>query len=93
MTATAITDGKAVVDISDPVDPQTFAPLTIEAGSAAQEIAGGVPGARVVKAFNTTFAGTLVEGPVAGSRSTSSSRPTTRTRGSCSNLPPTAACG
>jgi predicted dinucleotide-binding enzyme len=36
-------------------------------GSGAQEIAAAAPdGARVVKAFNTTFAGTLVEGRVAG---------------------------
>jgi predicted dinucleotide-binding enzyme len=59
-------DGKVVVDITNPVDPETYAPLTVEAGSVAQEIAGAVPGAKVVKAFNTTFAGTLVEGQVAG---------------------------
>ncbi|HEX2273031.1 MAG TPA: NADPH-dependent F420 reductase [Acidimicrobiales bacterium] len=59
-------DGKVVVDITNTIDPQAFEPLTIEAGSAAQEIAAAVPGARVVKAFNTTFAGTLVEGQVAG---------------------------
>ena len=58
--------GKTVIEISNPVDPQTFAPLTVEAGSAAQEVAAKVPGAKVVKAFNTTFAGTLVEGKVAG---------------------------
>ena len=38
----------------------------VEAGSAAQEIAAKAPGAKVVKAFNTTFAGSLVEGQVAG---------------------------
>jgi 8-hydroxy-5-deazaflavin:NADPH oxidoreductase len=59
-------DGKVVVDITNPVDPQTYQPLTVEAGSAAQEIAQKAPGAKVVKAFNTTFAGTLVEGQVAG---------------------------
>jgi predicted dinucleotide-binding enzyme len=59
-------DGKLVIDITNPVDPQTFQPLNIEAGSAAQEIAQKVPGAKVAKAFNTTFAGTLVEGEVAG---------------------------
>jgi 8-hydroxy-5-deazaflavin:NADPH oxidoreductase len=59
-------DGKVVVDISNPVDTQTYAPLTVAAGSVAQEIAQRVPGARVVKAFNTTFAGTLVAGQVAG---------------------------
>src|SRR3954453_22953449 len=59
-------DGKVVVDISNPVDTETYAPLTVEAGSVAQEIAQRVPRARVVKAFNTTFAGTLVDGQVAG---------------------------
>jgi 8-hydroxy-5-deazaflavin:NADPH oxidoreductase len=59
-------DGKVVVDITNPVDPETYAPLTVEAGSVAQEIADAVPGAKVVKAFNTTFAGTLLEGQVAG---------------------------
>jgi NADPH-dependent F420 reductase len=59
-------DGKVVVDITNPVDPDTYAPLTVEAGSVAQEIANAVPGAKVVKAFNTTFAGTLVDGQVAG---------------------------
>jgi len=58
--------GRVVVDITNPVDPQAFQPLTVEAGSAAAEIAGKAAGARVVKAFNTTFAGTLVEGEVAG---------------------------
>lgn len=56
--------GKTVVDITNPVDPESYAPLTIGAGSAAQEIAGKAPGAKVVKAFNTTFAGSLVEGRV-----------------------------
>ena len=32
-------DGKVVVDITNPVDPDTYAPLTVEAGSVAQEIA------------------------------------------------------
>jgi NADPH-dependent F420 reductase len=59
-------DGKVVVDITNPVDTSTYEPLTIAAGSVAQEIAATVPGAKVVKAFNTTFAGTLVEGEVAG---------------------------
>jgi predicted dinucleotide-binding enzyme len=59
-------DGKVVIDITNPVDPETFQPLNVEAGSAAHEIAQNVPGAKVAKAFNTTFAGTLVEGQVAG---------------------------
>lgn len=58
--------GKTVIDITNPVDPETYAPLTIEAGSAAQEIAQKAPDAKVVKAFNTTLAGSLIEGQVAG---------------------------
>src|SRR5829696_6644857 len=48
--------GKVVVDITNPVDPETYAPLTVEEGSVAQRISTRVPGAKVVKAFNTTFA-------------------------------------
>lgn len=59
-------EGKVVIDIANPVN-QTFDGLATEPGtSAAEELARAVPaGARVVKAFNTTFAGTLVEGQVA----------------------------
>jgi predicted dinucleotide-binding enzyme len=59
-------DGKVVVDITNPIDVDAFEPLQLEHGSAAQEIAAKVPEAKVVKAFNTTFAGTLVEGSVVG---------------------------
>jgi predicted dinucleotide-binding enzyme len=41
-------------------------PLSVEAGSAPAEISAKASGAQVVKAFNTTFAGTLVRGEVAG---------------------------
>jgi predicted dinucleotide-binding enzyme len=58
--------GKTVVDITNPVDWGSFSPLSIEAGSAAAEIAQKAPGAKVVKAFNTTFASTLAAGTVAG---------------------------
>jgi NADPH-dependent F420 reductase len=59
--------GKIVVDISNPLN-ETFDALGTAPGtSAAEEVAATVPaGARVVKAFNTTFSGTLVEGQVAG---------------------------
>ncbi len=59
--------GKVVVDISNPLN-ETFSGLATAPGtSAAEELAATVPaGARVVKAFNTTFSGTLVEGQVAG---------------------------
>ncbi len=59
-------DGKVVVDISNPLDVETFEPVLPDAGSGAQVVAAAVPGAKVVKAFNTTFAGTLVPGEVAG---------------------------
>jgi predicted dinucleotide-binding enzyme len=59
-------EGKVVVDITNPIDVDAFEPLKLEAGSGAQEIAAKAPRARVVKAFNTTFAGTLDEGRVAG---------------------------
>jgi predicted dinucleotide-binding enzyme len=59
-------DGKVVVDITNPVDFDSFTPVKVDAGSAAQEVAQKAPGAKVVKAFNTTFAGTLVDGEVSG---------------------------
>ena len=59
-------DGKVIVDITNPIDVEAFEPLTLQAGSAAQEIAAKAPGASVVKAFNTTFAGTLATGEVGG---------------------------
>jgi predicted dinucleotide-binding enzyme len=60
--------GKVVVDISNPVDTETWDRLATKAGSSsAEEVAGLVPeGAQVVKAFNTTFAPTLVAGEAAG---------------------------
>jgi len=56
-----------VVDISNPLN-QTFDALaTAPSTSAAEEVAATMPaGTNVVKAFNTTFSGTLVEGEVAG---------------------------
>jgi NADPH-dependent F420 reductase len=59
--------GKVVVDISNPLN-QTFDGLATAPGtSAVEEVAQSAPaGARVVKAFNTTWAGTLVDGQVAG---------------------------
>ncbi len=59
-------EGKIVVDITNPVDFNTFQ-LIPEAGqSGAQEIAKLIPNAIVVKAFNTTLAGTLEAGTVEG---------------------------
>ena len=60
--------GKVVVDITNPVDTQTWDRLATPPGtSAAEELAQLVPqGTPVVKAFNTTFAPTLVAGEAAG---------------------------
>jgi predicted dinucleotide-binding enzyme len=60
--------GKVVVDITNPVDTQTWDRLATPPGTAsAEEVAQLVPqGTPVVKAFNTTFAPTLVAGEVAG---------------------------
>ncbi len=57
--------GKVVVDITNPVDFETFDSLAVPAdSSAAAEIAAALPRSRVVKAFNTTFAATLASGTV-----------------------------
>lgn len=59
--------GKVVVDICNPVDFSTFDSLVTPPGvAAATLIAAEAPEARVVKAFNTTFAGPLVEGEADG---------------------------
>ena len=62
--------GTVVVEITNPVDTQTWASLATSPGtSAAEEAAELIPeGTQVVKAFNTTFARTLVRGEVAGQR-------------------------
>jgi predicted dinucleotide-binding enzyme len=59
--------GVTVVDTCNPVDFSTFDSLLTSPGmSAAEEIADANPRARVVKAFNTTFASALVAGWVGG---------------------------
>src|SRR3954464_3585978 len=57
--------GKIVVDITNPLNFETFDSLVVPAdSSAAAEIAAALPSSRVLKAFNTTFAGTLATGTV-----------------------------
>jgi NADPH-dependent F420 reductase len=57
--------GKVVVDITNPLNFETFDDLVVPAdGSAAAEIAAALPDSQVLKAFNTTFAGTLAAGTV-----------------------------
>jgi 8-hydroxy-5-deazaflavin:NADPH oxidoreductase len=59
--------GKVVVDIANPLNETYDGLATAPGTSAAEEVAATMPvGTRVVKAFNTTFSGTLVEGQVAG---------------------------
>jgi NADPH-dependent F420 reductase len=57
--------GKIVVDITNPVNFETFDSLVVPPdSSAANEIAAALPQSRILKAFNTTFAGTLAAGSV-----------------------------
>ena len=57
--------GKIVVDITNPLNFQTFDSLVVPADSSATaEIASRLPQSRVVKAFNTNFAATLASGAV-----------------------------
>jgi NADPH-dependent F420 reductase len=57
--------GKIVVDITNPLNFETFDSLVVPADSSATaEIAAQLPESRVLKAFNTTFAGTLAAGTV-----------------------------
>lgn len=55
--------GRTVVDPSNPIDFTTF-DLALPEGvkSAAEGLAAALPNAKVVKAFNTTFAATLASG-------------------------------
>jgi NADPH-dependent F420 reductase len=63
--------GKVVVDITNPLDFETFDSLVVPAdSSAAAEIAAALPQSRVLKAFNTTFAATLASGTVGTSTTT-----------------------
>ena len=57
--------GKIVVDITNPLNFDTFDSLVVPAdSSAAAELAIALPSSRVLKAFNTTFAGTLTAGTI-----------------------------
>jgi len=59
--------GKVVVDIANPLNTTYDGLATAPDSSSAEDLAKVVaPGAKVVKAFNTTFAGTLLAGQVDG---------------------------
>jgi predicted dinucleotide-binding enzyme len=60
--------GKIVVDITNPVNEALDGLVVPADGSATEELAAVAPDARFVKAFNTTFAGTLSAGEVAGQK-------------------------
>jgi len=57
-------NGKIVVDIANPLNSTYDDLATAPDSSSAEEVAKAVPGAKVVKAFNTTYAGTLRAGQV-----------------------------
>jgi NADPH-dependent F420 reductase len=60
-------DGKVVIDIANPLNATYDGLATAPGTSSAEELAKVVSsGAKIVKAFNTTFAGTLVAGNVGG---------------------------
>lgn len=59
--------GKVVVDIANPLNSTFDGLATASDSSSAEDLAKAIAdGARVVKAFNTTYAGTLLSGSVAG---------------------------
>jgi 8-hydroxy-5-deazaflavin:NADPH oxidoreductase len=55
--------GKVVIDISNPLKADMSGLQIGHTTSAAEEVASQLPGAKVVKAFNTVFAQVLQEGP------------------------------
>ena len=59
--------GKVVVDIANPLNSSFDGLATAPDSSSAEDVARTIAaGAKVVKAFNTTYAGTLIAGQVAG---------------------------
>lgn len=59
--------GKVVVDIANPLNSTYDGLATAPDSSSAEDLAKAIAsGAKVVKAFNTTYAGTLLTGQVAG---------------------------
>jgi predicted dinucleotide-binding enzyme len=62
---------KIVVETTNPLDFSTFDSLVVAAGSSATaELAAALPSSKVLKGFNTTFAGTLATKKVGGLETT-----------------------
>lgn len=63
--------GKVVVDISNPLNFDTWDSLEVPSdSSAAAQLQAELPQSKVLKAFNTTFAGTLNSGKVGDTQTT-----------------------
>ena len=63
--------GKIVVDITNPLDFETFDSLVVPSDSSkAAELAAQLPESRVLKAFNTNFAATLASKTIGGQPTT-----------------------
>lgn len=63
--------GKVVVEISNPLNFDTWDELVLPAdSSAAAQLQAQLPQSKVLKAFNTTFAGTLNTGKVGNTQTT-----------------------
>jgi len=63
--------GKVVVDVTNPLNFQTFDSLTVAAdGAATAKYAAALPSPKVLKAFNTNFAATLGAKLVAPNKTT-----------------------
>jgi predicted dinucleotide-binding enzyme len=60
--------GKVVIDITNPLTADYMGLTVGHTTSAAEEIAKAIPGADVVKAFNTVFAQVLADGPELGNQ-------------------------
>ncbi|CAN7269664.1 NADPH-dependent F420 reductase [Massilia sp. LjRoot122] len=56
-------DGRIVVDANNPIEAPAFRPIDLGGRSSSEVVAGLVPGARVVKAFNHLLAALLAADP------------------------------
>lgn len=54
-----VVNGKVIIDVTNPAKDDWSGPLFFGTGSGAEQIATWLPEARVIKAFNTLFAGNI----------------------------------